>query len=217
MRLVSTADTISTYDGYGDDFYAPDGTATASTEFASSTGIAMDPVSGMMNLCGCGEFPQDVQLSVSTYTGTGTMGDTGDGGDALSASVSMPFELFLNTTADSNYVNRIRGVISPKDLLTAAPIPPSIAPTAAPTTQLSVAPTTKPSVGKSAHLSILPALMPSVVPSFVPIVFSEVKTAVPSVTPSSAPTVAPSDAPTEASTIDRTKYRANCGSHRCSF
>jgi sugar lactone lactonase YvrE len=92
VRMVSIAGTITTVAGNGSAGSAGDGGPAVSASLSNPTGVALDAVG---NLYIADQYNNKIRLVnlagvISTVAGTGTVGNTGDGGPATSATLYYP-------------------------------------------------------------------------------------------------------------------------------
>ena len=118
VRKVTPAGYISTYAGTGTAGYSGDGSAGTSAELSAPWGVALD-ASGNLYIADSGNNRVRKVTpggTISTYAGTGAPGFSGDGNAAISAKLSAPSGVAVDSNSNL-YVadagnNRIR-IVSP--------------------------------------------------------------------------------------------------------
>src|SRR6185369_11633863 len=90
IRLVTTNSTITTFAGNGTAASSGDGQPATAASINTPTGVAVDTNGNVYigEFAGCRIRRVAADGKISTFAGTGTCGDSGDGGPATAAALS---------------------------------------------------------------------------------------------------------------------------------
>jgi hypothetical protein len=128
IREVSTSGTISTFAGTGKQGYNGDGAAATSAEMSGPDGLAIDLSTSDVFIADAGNHViREVTASnsdINTIAGTGTAGNTGNGGQAIDAELNSPAGMYFTQGGSNLYfadpadfvvrvINLSTGVIGP--------------------------------------------------------------------------------------------------------
>ena len=117
IRKVDTTGNISTVAGNGEMGYSGDGGEAISASLADPAGVFVDE-SGNIYLADTGNHrirKVDTSGRISTVVGNGEMGYSGDGGEAISASLAEPVDVFVGAPGDIYIVDKLNGRVRKVD------------------------------------------------------------------------------------------------------
>ena len=100
IRKIDTDGIISTYAGTGTSGYSGDGGFATAAQLCFPTGISIDYLDNLYIADYMNHRIRVVDSSnqtIQTFAGTGTPGKSGDGGNALSAELNMPFGVYADS------------------------------------------------------------------------------------------------------------------------
>ncbi len=122
VRQISTNGTISTVAGTGTPGYGGDGGAPASAQLLYPSAVAVD-ASGFLYIADRGNqrIRKVVNGVINTIAGNGTAGYSGDGGQAVSATLNLPTGLAVDSAGDvyiSDFGNSVVRKVSVSGVIT---------------------------------------------------------------------------------------------------
>jgi len=120
-RVDGGTHTISTYAGNGSTGYSGDGGAATNAALSGPIGLAVDASGGLYIADTHNNVIRRVDPSthiITTFAGTGTAGFSGDGGPAISAFLSQPVALVLDSAGDLYVADQGNGRIRRVDAAT---------------------------------------------------------------------------------------------------